>query len=229
MAESGSGTSYLEALLPLLEGLGHDPGIAQAGRVAAAAIGSGGKVWLPRTSHTLHSEGTYRAGGLMAVHALDDPLSVQPGDCVILGVPAGTSAWVVELAIETRRRGGVLVALTSVTFENDPRTVVEHVSGKRLHELADVVVDLAGPAGDGVLQVDGLPAFPPSGVTGVAALWMILAEAATCLVAEGKTPRVFQSDLVEGGRERNARELAEYRATGRGYRIENVTVTSSSV
>jgi uncharacterized phosphosugar-binding protein len=223
--------SYLDAVLPLLEGLRGDAGIVRAGEAVAASIGSGRRIWLARTSHTLHGEATHRGGGLVAAHVLHDALAIEPGDCVILGAPAGTTAAAVEIALETVRRGGVLVALTSLAFENDRDTVVEHVSGKRVHELADVVVDLGGPAGDGVFEqpddVPGMRVIPHSGVTGVAALWMIFAEAVACLEHEGKTPLFFQSELVAGARARNVSELARYRATGAGYRAGSAATRSA--
>jgi uncharacterized phosphosugar-binding protein len=213
-------------VLPLVERLGAEPGIEQAAHAVAAAIGGGGKVWLTPTNHTLPTEATERAGGMVAVHALRDTISVQPGDCVIHGTPAGTSAFDVELAIAVKRRGAALVALTSVAFEDDPNTVVEHVSGKRLHELADVVVDLAGPVGDGLFENAelGFRVIPHSGVTGVTALWMIFAEATALLAAEGKTARFYEAAVVMGARERNERERADYLETGLGYRTTQATV-----
>ena len=53
-----------------------------------------------------------------------------------------------------------VIALTNVEFEDDPRTLLEHPSRTRLHEVADIVVDVPGPLGDGVFEVEELDSAP---------------------------------------------------------------------
>jgi uncharacterized phosphosugar-binding protein len=210
---------YLDAIVPLLRRLREEPAlgaIRRAGGAAAAALSRGGKVWLTETTHCLHTEATYRAGGLMAAHIMTDPALVRTGDCVIEGTPVGTSGLAIECALGAKARGAVLVALTNVAFEDDGRTVLEHPSRKRLHELADIVVDLAGPVGDGVFEHSGMRVMPHSGVTGMVAMWMIFSEAVALLEAEGGAPRFYECIMVDGAPERNGRERDEYLATGRG-------------
>jgi uncharacterized phosphosugar-binding protein len=193
--------------------------IADAGRAVANAIGGGHRVWVTQTSHTIHLEATHRAGGLMAVHVLEDIATVEPGDIVLVGTSAGTSAGVVDLAISARERGAVVVALTGVAFEADPRLGSEHPSGRLLHEVADVVVDLGSPYGDGEFELSGTDVriLPSTGATGVVALWMIVAEAVALLDAQGKRPLVWQSNLLPGAIERNTELSAAYERTRRGY------------
>jgi uncharacterized phosphosugar-binding protein len=212
---------YLEAIVPLVERLGREPAagaIAAAGAAAADALSGGGRIWLTATSHCLHTEATYRAGGFMAAHILEDPVTVQPGDCVIEGTPVGVTGLAVESALQARARGAVLVALTNVAFETDADTVLEHPTRQRLHELADIVVDLAGPVGDGVFEdpSTGVRVIPHSGVTGMVAMWMIFAEAAAVLRARGETPRFYQCIAVAGATDRNQVERDAYLSTGRG-------------
>ena len=212
---------YLEAIVPLVERLGQEPAgsaIKAAGVAAADALSGGGKVWISETTHCLHGEATYRAGGLMAVHVLGDPVAVQPGDCVIEGTPVGVTGLAVETALKAKTRGATLVALTNVAFEQDPRAVLEHPTRGRLHELADVVVDLAGPVGDGIFEDPhtGVRVLPHSGVTGMTAMWMIFAEAASVLAARGETPRWYECVALDGAAERNRRERDAYLTTGSG-------------
>ena len=212
---------YLEAIVPLVERLGREPAasaIRAAGAAAGDALSGGGKVWVSETTHCLHGEATYRAGGLMAVHVLTDPAAVQPGDCVIEGTPVGVTGLAVETALKAKVRGATLVALTNVAFEQDPRAVLEHPTRGRLHELADVVVDLAGPVGDGVFEDprSGIRVLPHSGVTGMVAMWMILAEAAAVLAERGEAPRWYECVALEGAQERNRREREAYLTTGMG-------------
>jgi uncharacterized phosphosugar-binding protein len=198
---------------------GQERAIAEAGSAVAAAIASGHRLWVTQTSHTIHFEATHRAGGLMAVHVLQDIATVEAGDVVLVGTSAGTTAGVVDLAISARDLGAVVVALTGVAFETDPRLGSEHPSGRLLHEVADVVVDLGSPYGDGEFDLPDtdVQILPSTGATGVVALWMIVAEAVSLLVASGKRPLVWQSNLLPGAIERNADLSAHYERTRRGY------------
>jgi uncharacterized phosphosugar-binding protein len=214
-------TGYLNAIIPLVRRLGDEPAagaIRAAGEAVANALSSGGKVWLTETSHCLHTEATYRAGGFMAAHILTDPVVVQQGDCVIEGTPVGVTRLAIDSALKAKARGAVLVALTNVAFENHPNTLLEHPSGRRLHELADIVVDLAGPIGDGVFEdpQSGTRIIPHSGVSGMVAMWMIFSEAVALLQARGETPRFYECVAVDGAPEKNRRERDDYLATGRG-------------
>src|SRR5215217_1907105 len=105
---------FLNAVLPQLAAFGGDrlPTIKQAGGIAAGVVANGHRIRMAQTTHCLHGEAAYRAGGLMAVHILDDPIVVEPGDIVIEGTPAGTSGLAIETALGVKARGGTLIALT---------------------------------------------------------------------------------------------------------------------
>ena len=216
-----SAQTYLATILPLIERLGTEEmgAIERAGEAVAAAVGGGGRVWMARTSHALHDEATGRAGGLMAVHVLHDPVAIQPGDAVIAGTNAGTTFLAVETARLAKARGATVIALTQMPYETHPDLILEHPTGRRLHEEADIVIDLGGAVGDGELPlIPGEPALlPSSGATGVVALWMVFGVAVERLVAAGTPPLVWQSIQLPGAAERNAPILAAYRQTGVGY------------
>ena len=202
-------------------------GIRAAGRLGAEALAGGHRVWVTQTSHTLHTEATGRAGGFVAVHPLADEADIEAGDVVLAGTSAGTFASIVESAIVARGRGAAVVSLTQLAFERDPQMPSAHPSGRRLSEVADIVIDLGGPFGDGEFDLpepDGrvVQVIPTSGVTGVVALWMILAEALDLLVAAGTPPLVLQSNIMEGGGDRNRALLEAYRDTRRGVRDPDV-------
>jgi uncharacterized phosphosugar-binding protein len=227
-----SADDYLAGIVPLVARLGDDDevhaNILRAGEAVASSLAAERKVWVARTSHCLHDEATYRAGGLIAAHILENVAVVQPGDCVIEGTPVGTSNLAIDTALGSKTRGATLIALTNVAFENDSRTIVEHPSGRRLHEIADIVVDLAGPVGDGMFAV-GDPAIrviPHSGVTGMVAMWMIFAEAMSVLRAQDKLPRFYECIMVSGADDHNAAEIDAYLSTNRGF--DNLVAVSAS-
>jgi uncharacterized phosphosugar-binding protein len=212
---------FLDAILPQLERLrtGQLAPIRQAGAIVADAIANGRRIWIARTTHCLHGEATYRAGGFMAAHILEDPIVLEPGDVVIEGTPAGTSGLVIDTAIAAKARGAALIALTQLVYERDPRILLQHPTGQRLHELADVVVDLGGCYGDGELDLPGedIRILPSSGITGMTAMWMIFAEAVEQLLARELMPLMWQSMLVPGATERNERLRTRYLCDRVGY------------
>ncbi len=217
-----SARGYFDAILPLVQRLGDEElsAIQRAGVLVAESIAAGHRVWVAKTSHCLHDEATFRAGGLMAVHILDDYVTVEPGDTVFAGTPVGTSNTAVDPAIIAKQRGAKLIVLTNVAFELDEHTERWHPSGKSLHEFADVLIDLKGPIGDGVMEhLDtGVRILPHSGVTGMVAMWMIFAEAISILLEQGKEPLLYQCIMVRGARARNDVLLEEYHRTHVGYR-----------
>lgn len=218
-----SADAYLARVLPLVERLGEGETrahIREAGRAIAHCLAEGRKIWIAQTSHCLHNEATYRAGGLIAVHILEDSVLIEAGDCVIEGTPVGTSSLAIDTALEARSRGATVIALTNVAFEEDSRTWREHPSQFRLSEIADIVVDVAGPFGDGVFSdlQPGLHVIPHSGVTEMVAMWMVFADAAAFLRDDQKVPRFYECIMVEGAAALNKAELKDYSSTNLGYR-----------
>jgi uncharacterized phosphosugar-binding protein len=213
--------NYLDEVIGLVRRLQTDEraGIEAAGDAVAAAIESGGRVWVPVTAHGIAHELTRRAGGFVAVHVLADSATVRPGDCLLIGSPVGTATHTIDFALRAKQRSATIVALTNLAFEKDPATVLAHPSGGRLHEIADIVIDIAGPLGDGVFSLDQVPfpVVPHSGVTLVAGFWAIHSHALEALLDRGLVPRMYECDLVQGARARNAEQLNGYFATGLGY------------
>ncbi|MEA2585832.1 MAG: hypothetical protein QOF33_3917 [Thermomicrobiales bacterium] len=215
-----SARAYFDAVMPRLDWLGREqlPAIEQAGVLVADAIGGGHRVWVAKTTHCLHDEVTYRAGGLMAIHALDDPIVVEAGDVVLIGTNAGTTTLTVETALTAHERGASVVVLTQMAYEADPRVIPEHPSGTRLHEHADVLIDLGGQVGDGELAMaDGMRIMPGSGVATLLAAWMILAEAIDRLGKAGKTPLMWESMQLTGAMTGNLERRRAYHRTGKGF------------
>jgi uncharacterized phosphosugar-binding protein len=91
-------------------------------------------------------------------------------------------------------------------------------AGKRLFEVADLVLDSGCPAGDALVKLEGLrPAVAPgSTVVGALILNAIVAQAAQNLLDRGDTPAVALSGNLEGAREYNERVLGSIREKFRG-------------
>jgi uncharacterized phosphosugar-binding protein len=189
--------------------------INAAALAVADAIAAGHRVWIAETSHGLHDEVTFRAGGLMAVHRLNDPVGIEAGDVVVVPTNAGTTQMTVDFALIGKERGATTVALTQVDYEMDSRLTPEHASGKRLSEVAGIVVDLGGRYGDTELDfVAGnrtFAAIPGSGIAGMLAMWMIFAEATELLCRRGAPPLIWDSMQMPGVHPENLKRYAAYR------------------
>src|SRR5215204_1016603 len=102
-------------------------------------------------------------------------------------------------------------------YEADPSVVAEHPSGTKLHEHADVLIDLGGQLGDGELAMtDGMRIMPGSGVATLLAAWMILSEAVDLLGKAEKTPLMWESMQLTGAMVGSLERRSAYHRTGSG-------------
>lgn len=178
-------------------------------------------------SHLLVDEIFYRAGSLVPVNPIEVPglrldtaspltgsdlekltdlarrvLDHTPlgaGDVLLVVSTSGRNTVPVEMAEQGRRRGAAVVALTSVAYaESEPSLAP---SGRKLHQVADVILDSGAPAGDAALAVPGVPAAmgPVSTIVGAALLHAWMARTAEMLAARGMEPPVFRSANQPGG------------------------------
>jgi uncharacterized phosphosugar-binding protein len=243
---------YLATVGSLLASIASDEGesIERAATAIALAIGDGGRVFVAGTSHVLHTELVMRAGGLAAVHALGDPpdlsdpmlalstgvlvgdgtFAPERGDVVLVGTNAGTDAGTVEVALQARAAGCTVLGLTSVAYEQWPDVVREHPSGQRLIDIADVIIDIGGVVGDGIIELAAVDTSigPTSGVALVAVAWAVLVRAAELLVERGRTPIVYRSVQIPGAEALFRARKARYEATGVGYRSDGDGGSSST-
>lgn len=157
-------------------------------------------------------------GGGQSAHLMVEWLfeqgTIQAGDPLILSSVSGTNALVVELAQQARERGVSVVAVTGVSFSRD--LVSNHNSGKRLFELADIVLDNRVPHGDAALAIHDLdtPVAAWSGLAGAALMWAVTAGIIERCVAAGTIPTIYTSVNLPGGGERYEAARARYRVSG---------------
>src|SRR5262249_24447674 len=96
-----------------------------------------------------------------------------PHDAFILISTSGIRPIIVEMAMGAKRRGMPVIAL--VSQQHCAQSVAAHSSGKKLTDVADVVLDNQCPPGDCVVEMDGLEwrTGPTSTVTGAMIINML--------------------------------------------------------
>jgi uncharacterized phosphosugar-binding protein len=117
--------------------------------------------------------------------------AISPDDCLWAISTSGCNAVTVDVAIEAKRRGMFVVALTSLAHARVSSS--RHASGKKLHEVADLTLDQHAPAGDSAVWIEGLetPVAPLSSVTGCLIVNLVKAEVARLLTQLGHPPKVL--------------------------------------
>ena len=200
--------------------------IRAAATAVADALEAGGVLHVFGTghSHLLAEEAFYRAGGLAAINPILDRRlmffdgvmastyaeretgyaarilkqeDVRAGDVAIVASNSGRNAVSIEMAVELQARGVKVIAITSLTHS---RAVPSRDAlGRRLFEIADIVIDTGTPAGDASIEVPdtALRMGPLSTVVGAAIVHAIQIEAATVLVKRGEKPLVLSSANLE--------------------------------
>jgi uncharacterized phosphosugar-binding protein len=133
--------------------------------------------------------------------------ATAPDDALLAISTSGCNAVTIDVALEAKKRGMVVVALTSL--DHAAGSTSRHESGKKLHEVADLMIDQKAPAGDSAVWIDGLetPVAPLSSVTSCTIINLVKAEVARLLTEAGSPPKVLTA-ACHVGTDR-ARELFE--------------------
>ena len=119
-------------------------------------------------------------------------------DLMVVFSASGRSAVPIEMAMGARVRGLKVIAVTSLSESNAAET--SHSSGTSLHHQADLTIDIGTPAGDALVQLEGLdyPVGPGSSLANVAVVNEIKDRTAELLVSRGEMPPVLTAASVVG-------------------------------
>ena len=180
----------------------------------------------------------YRAGGLVPVNAILTPaLSLDPKaklstfaerqtglakailenemtsakDVMIVVSTSGRNAVPVEMAEEAKKMGMKVIALTSLDFSQQVSS--RHSSGKKLYQIADIVIDNCGEVGDAAMEIEGMKAkfSPTSTAIGTAILQSLIAQVISNLSEKGIEPPIWVSSNLDRGDAINEEYIENYR------------------
>jgi len=144
---------------------------------------------------------------------------MTPQDSALVVSSSGCNIVPIEMAEGFQQRGIKVVAIISRLHSEASQS--QHLSGKKLQDFADIVLDTGAPVGDAMVKLEGLdtPVAPGSTVGGCLLVNTIKAEVAERLTKAGHPPKVLTAgalvgkekatELFESAYDEHARRLAK--------------------
>ncbi|TQL70101.1 putative phosphosugar-binding protein [Nocardioides albertanoniae] len=132
----------------------------------------------------------------------------QPQDVFLIASNSGVNGSIVGIALRAKEEGHKVIAVTSL--EHTRAVTPKHPSGKRLSEIADVVIDNLAPFGDATVSVGAVSAGAVSSITAAYIAQLLTLATATRIQATGETPPLYLSANIPGGDEHNDALKAHY-------------------
>lgn len=204
--------------------------IQQTAKMIADSTARGDMIHIfgPGHTHTLVDEMWLRAGGLASISPILDAgmmpafgpykgsalehlegygrilletHNTKPGEMIIIVSNVSRLAVVVDMGLAAKELGLTLVTLASLEFSRSVKPI--HSSGKKLYEIADIVIDNKCPPGEAALELEGLDRrVGPA--TMIANAWILDAmtvEATAILIERGIDPPVILNFNIEAPKE----------------------------
>ncbi len=140
--------------------------------------------------------------------------NLRAGDVMLMGSVSGKNRNPVQLALSCREIGVKVIGFTSMAYTQQVESL--HPSGKRLFEVADVIIDIGAPFGDAAVEIPGIDVavLPVSGVGFTVAGWMLWERVMEKMAAAGNPPTVFMSVNRPGGQDYYQRAREQYNKRG---------------
>jgi uncharacterized phosphosugar-binding protein len=127
---------------------------------------------------------------------------IHPGDVFLIASNSGVNGSVVGMALLAKERGHDVIGVTSLQHTAQVRP--KHPSGRRLSEVADVVIDNLAPYGDATLAMPGGAAVGSvSSITSAFIAQLLTIGVAERMTGDGRVPPLYLSANIPGGDEHN--------------------------
>jgi uncharacterized phosphosugar-binding protein len=195
------GTGHSEVLA--LELVGRPGGLVPTNKISLRDVVLFGDA--PR--EVLHDDKLERDPSIAhRLYALAEP---RPQDVFVVASNSGINGCIVEFALLVKERGHQLIAITSA--QHTVRATPRHPSGRRLAEIADVVLDNGAPFGDALLPLPGGGMVGAiSSITSALLGQLVMVEVIRRIQAAGEVPPIYLSANVPGGDEHNTTLESRY-------------------
>ncbi len=212
--------------------------IRRCARIVADSLAKDGMLYVFGCghSHIVGEDLFYRAGGTAAVCAmLDSDLMLHAGaakssvyekmsglaepvferygltrkDVLLVTSTSGINCVPIEMAMCAKQRGIPVIAIVSEAYREDPS---RHPSGKKLHDVADIVLDNGVCHGDAAVKLGDtdLRVGPISTISSCLIAQSIVVQSNEFLCEMGVQPPVYVSGNISGGMEKNRALICRY-------------------
>ena len=212
--------------------------IEQAAKLVANSIASDGMLYVFGCghSHMIGEDLFYRAGGTAAVCAmLDSDLMLHTGaakssvyekmtglaqpvfdryglthkDVLLVVSTSDINGVPVVMAMCAKEQGIPVIAIVSGAYAQDAS---RHPSGKKLHDVADIVLDNGVCHGDAAVEIAGsdMRVGPISTISSCLIAQSIVVQADEIMWQNGVRPPVYVSGNIPGGMEKNQDLIRKY-------------------
>jgi uncharacterized phosphosugar-binding protein len=150
-----------------------------------------------------------QVSGIAAV--IIDYYDISSRDGMVIISNSGRNATVVEMAELARQRGVPVIAITGLETAHMTRSRTP--GGKKLYDLASVVIDNCTVKADAMILMKGLerPVGSASGLVGITILQAIIVQTIQNLLDRGIQPPVFRSGNLDGSDQFNKTYLERYK------------------
>ncbi len=218
---------YVEKIIGQIERIAgsQQEKIAEAGRQVARTLLDNRLIHTFGTghSHMIGLEPFVRAGGLANVNAMLDSIvmtsegarrsaeierisglaeiiwnghHIHASDLMIVISNSGRNAMPIEMAMKAKTEGLFTIGISSL--EQSKKYPSRHQSGKKLYELADLLIDNCVPPGDGLMRIDGNLTGPASSISGMLIMNTILTEGMKLAARQGVKLPIYFSQNIDG-------------------------------
>jgi uncharacterized phosphosugar-binding protein len=127
-----------------------------------------------------------------------EQIGCEAGDVIILVSTSGRNAFPIEMAMSAKEAGLLVIGVTSREYSNSVES--RHVSGTRMYDFCDVIVDNLTVPGDAVIEDERLPqkVGPTSGWIGCLVLQALMVEVAERLAGKDVVPPIYFALNLDG-------------------------------
>lgn len=123
-------------------------------------------------------------------------------DVVLIASNSGVNGSIVGFALAAKRAGNPVIAVTSI--DHTTKVQPKHGSGKRLKDIADVVIDNLAPYGDAAITVGAdVPVGAVSSITAAFIAQVLTIGVTERFIAAGEIAPLYLSANIPGGDEHN--------------------------
>jgi uncharacterized phosphosugar-binding protein len=137
---------------------------------------------------------------------------LKEGEVIIIFSNSGRNPSPIEVAEYSKEKGLKVIAITNLNHSKG--TESRHSSGKKLYEVADIVIDNHGELGDTAVEIPNMneKSGPTSTIIGALIINMIMLDAIQYCIDRGYEPPIIVSQNLDGQDERNLELWKKYRS-----------------